>query len=127
MQGLMSRAEVGLIPRAEGATQGLRSESGKARVSMESAGRPESLWHLQHWLWDRPWRWSKVLGHQLTPVLTTRCLGHQLGSRETWNLRAGRDQAIMGMRRQRGLAQKGEGLTQCHPVGLGQQWHLLAL
>lgn len=37
----MSWAEVGLIPRAEGATQGLRSESGEARVSMASAGRPE--------------------------------------------------------------------------------------
>lgn len=40
-QGLMSWAEVGFIPGAEGTTQGPRSESDEARVSAASSGRPK--------------------------------------------------------------------------------------
>lgn len=41
VQDLMSWPGVGLIPRAEGAMEGLRLESGEARASTASAGRPK--------------------------------------------------------------------------------------
>lgn len=93
-QGLMSWAEVGFIPGAEGTTQGPRSESDEARVSAASAGRPKGSVGCGTGCGDGQRFW----GHQLLPVLTTWCLGHHLGSRETQSLRAGRDQALTWMR-----------------------------
>lgn len=101
----MSWAEVGLIPRAEGATQGLRSESGEARVSMASAGRPEGSIGC-----GTAMEMVKGFGAPATPCPHNLVLGASAGQPRDLESQSWKGPGHHGDE-ETGLTQKGEGLT----------------